>query len=331
MSALPARRELISPFVSVVIPTHARPELLQRCLDALVTQDYPTERFEIIVVEDGGPADGKDVVERVNHTSAIAVRYLGVSRGGPAAARNRGWHMARGEIIAFTDDDTIPHLRWLAEGVKAILDGADVVSGRTVVPLSEAPSDADKNTRGLEQATLATCNAFCRRLLLEATGGFDTRFTRAYREDSDLEFTLRDAGARLVRNQAAVVVHPPRAESRYVSVRQQQNQFFDALLYRKHPVQFHRMIRAWPPFAYYSIVLAQLVTILGAVLRRPRLASIGLVVWLPLVLRFFQRRARGTRASLRDRADLLLTSIVIPPVALYWRLKGALYFKVPFL
>src|SRR5688500_12577774 len=130
------RRDPARPLVSVVIPTHRRPALLERCLSALDTQDYPTDRFEIIVVEDGGPGEGQRVVERAARTSPVAVRYFGVPHGGPAAARNRGWRAARGEIIAFTDDDTIPHPRWLAEGVKSFTVGADVVSGRTVVPLS---------------------------------------------------------------------------------------------------------------------------------------------------------------------------------------------------
>jgi glycosyltransferase involved in cell wall biosynthesis len=208
MSAPFRSRELARPFVSVVIPTHERPELLRRCLKALLAQDYPIDRFEVVVVEDGGPADGEQVVERARSTAAVAIRYLGVPQGGPAAARNRGWHMARGEIIAFTDDDTIPDPHWLAEGVRSIQAGEDVVSGRTIVPLADSPSDADKNTQGLERATLATCNAFCRRSLLEATGGFDTRFTRAYREDSDLEFTLRKAGARFVPPSSSIPLGP---------------------------------------------------------------------------------------------------------------------------
>ena len=127
-----------------------------------------------------------------------------------------------------------------------------------------SPSD-DRNTQGLEHATLATCNAFCRRSLLEATGGFDPRFTKAYREDSDLEFTLREAGAHFVNNNAAIVVHPPRKESRFVSLRQQRNQLFDALLYRKHPRLFRESIRSIPPLSYYAIVIAQLASLLGAV------------------------------------------------------------------
>jgi glycosyltransferase involved in cell wall biosynthesis len=314
-----------------VVPTYKRPELLRRCLSALQGQDYPSDRYEVIVVEDGGPAEGEGVVEEIRRTSPVRILYMGLPHAGPAAARNRGWSAARGELIAFTDDDTIPDRQWLAEGAKSFVNGADVVNGHTIVPLPPFPSDADKNTQGLERATLATCNAFCRRSLLEANGGFDTRFTRAYREDSDLEFTLRKGGAWLVSNPHAVVVHPPRAEPRFVSLRQQRNQFFDALLYRKHPEQFRQSIRAWPPVTYYGIAVAQLVTLLGALTRRRGMTWFGTLVWLPLVLRFFQQRARGTSRDMRHRAELLVTSAVIPILAVYWRLRGALAFRVFFL
>ena len=55
------------PSVSVVIPTHGRPILLRRCLAALRHQEYPAERVEIVVVEDGGP--GAELVVREIHDS----------------------------------------------------------------------------------------------------------------------------------------------------------------------------------------------------------------------------------------------------------------------
>src|SRR5215204_5280614 len=326
MSSPSTRFELTWPMVSVVIPTYKRPDLLERCLSALRAQDYPSDQYEIIVVEDGGPGEGKHIVERARGTSSVAFHYFGVPQAGPASARNRGWQAARGDLIAFTDDDTIPDRHWIAEGARSFLAGADVVNGRTIVPLPPSPSDADRNTQGLERATLATCNAFCRRSLLEATGGFDPRFTKAYREDSDLEFTLREAGARFVNNDAAIVVHPPRKESRFVSLRQQRNQLFDALLYRKHPRLFRESIRSIPPLNYYAIVFAQLASLLGAVRGNAGLAGMGVMVWLPLILRFFRRRASATGGGVRDRADLLVTSVLIPPIAVYWRLRGALSF-----
>jgi GT2 family glycosyltransferase len=320
------------PTVSVVIPTHGRPELLRRCLDALMRQERPCDRVEIIVVEDGGPGPAERVVRvlQAQHPEMRLV-YLTVEQGGPGAARNAGLRLAAGAIIAFTDDDTIPDRRWLREGVQTIVAGADAVSGRTIVPLVDRPTDAQANVQGLERATFATCNVFVKRAWLERIGGFDPEFRRAYREDSDLEFRLLDAGARIVRAHEATVVHPPRSEPAFASLRQQRNQFFDALLFKKHPRRFRATIRKRPPLAYYAISTAQVVGVLALLAGRPRLAGLTTAVWLPLVGRFLARRAHGRSRRPGHLAELALTSAVIPPLAVYWRLRGAWAFRVPFL
>lgn len=320
------------PTVSVVIPTYRRPELLRRCLDALLCQEYPVNRLEVIVVEDGGPGPAERVVNELRSAGTrVRLDYAWVTPSGPGAARNAGWRRARGEVIAFTDDDTVPDRRWVLEGARAILAGADAVSGRTVVPLTSRPTDAERNTRGLENATFATCNAFCRRVWLERVGGFDPRFRRAYREDSDLEFTLLDAGARIVRHDAALVVHPPRPERPLVSLKQQRNQMYDALLYRKHPRRFRAQIRRRPPWRHYLITGAQVGSLAAAVLGRPTAGGALTAFWLALVGQFFARRAHGASRAPGHLLELAVTSALIPPVAVYWRLRGAWTFRVRFL
>ncbi len=320
------------PTISVVMPTHGRPELLRRCLCALVAQQYPADRVEIVVVEDGGPGEAEHVVRELQRRHpATRLSYLAVEQGGPGAARNAGLRLATGEVIAFTDDDTVPDRCWLLEGTRALQAGADAVSGRTVVPLSDQPTDAEANVQGLERASFATCNVLVRRCWLERVGGFDQRFRRAYREDSDLEFRLLDAGARVARANDAVVVHPPRPERPFASLRQQRNQLYDALLYRKHPERFRATIRKHPPLPYYAITLAQAGSVAAATLGRPRLALLAGAVWATLVGRFFAQRAHGRSQTPHHLAELALTSILIPPLAVYWRLRGAWAFRVPFL
>jgi glycosyltransferase involved in cell wall biosynthesis len=315
-----------------VIPTYRRPDLLRRCLDALLRQTYPSDLLEVVVVEDGGAGEAEAVVAQVQaRGTPIALRYLGVPHGGPGAARNAGWNLARGEVIAFTDDDTIPDPGWIRNGARALQAGADAVSGRTIVPLPDRPTDADANTQGLERATFATCNVFCRRTWLERVGGFDPRFRRAYREDSDLEFRLLDTGARIARAEDALVVHPPRAERPFVSLRQQRNQLYDALLYRKHPRRFRETIRSHPPVVYYAITAGQVGGVLALLAGRRRLAASLLALWLTLAGRFFVQRARGKQRSAAHLLDLAVTSALIPPVAVYWRLRGAWTFRVLFL
>ena len=101
-------RRMDLPPISVVIPTHGRPELLRRCLYAVVGQTYPLDRMEIVVVEDGGPGEAEHVVCELRRQRPDArIAYLAVEHGGPGAARNAGLRRAGGEVIAFTDDDTI--------------------------------------------------------------------------------------------------------------------------------------------------------------------------------------------------------------------------------
>ncbi|MDP8922395.1 MAG: glycosyltransferase [Chloroflexota bacterium] len=318
--------------MSVVIPTHRRPGLLRRCLAALARQEYPPDRLEIVVVEDGEPAGAEEVVAEFRASGVgVDVLFTRIARSGPAAARNAGWQLARGEIIAFTDDDTLADPHWIAASVRSFARGADAVSGRTVVPLPARPTDAQRNAKRLETAPFATCNAFCRRDLLQAVRGFDPRFTSAYREDSDLQFTLLDAGARLVRNADAVVVHPPRPEQPLVSLRQQRNQYFDALLYRKHPASFRQYIRSRPPWRYYAITVGQLVSLLAGLLGQRWVAAAATGSWAVLVTIFCAERLRGSRLRPADVAEMAITSLVIPPVAVYWRLRGAWAFRVRFL
>jgi GT2 family glycosyltransferase len=152
-------------------------------------------------------------VEELAAQVATAVRYVPV-RGnhGPAAARNVGWRAAGAPLVAFTDDDTVPGKDWLAAGLAAFDSDPEVaaVTGRTVVPLPPRPTDYQRNEAGLESAEFITADCFCRRDVLEAVGGFDERFTDAWREDSDLHFALLERGAKVVRADKAVVVHPVR-------------------------------------------------------------------------------------------------------------------------
>jgi GT2 family glycosyltransferase len=287
------------PFVSVVVPTCGRPALLARCVDALERQTLPRCRYELIVVDDTA------------------------SRAGPAAARNKGWRPARAPVVAFTDDDTEPDPDWLRAGLAALDQGADAVSGRVRMPLPhpENPSDYERDATGLETAEFVTANCFVRRAVLEHLGGFDERFRLPWREDSDLHFRLLEAGARIARAPRAVVVHPIRPAGFGVSLRQQRKIMFDALLYKKHRRLYRQRIRATPRWDYYLIV--------ACLLLAPFHWAFFLL-WLLLSLGFFLQRARNTRRTLRDLGEVFLTSFAIPPLAVFWRLVGALRFRVAF-
>ncbi len=143
--------------VSVVVPTFNRPQLLDRCLAALVAQSFDPSAYEIVIADDAASESTRRQVEEWRSRfpqSGPAIRYLAVRDShGPAAARNAGWRFGQGRVIAFTDDDCIPEPEWLAAGARAIRAGATGVSGRVVVPLPEDPTDYERNAAGLATAT----------------------------------------------------------------------------------------------------------------------------------------------------------------------------------
>jgi GT2 family glycosyltransferase len=322
--------------VSVVIPTCRRPELLGRCLEALLGQTLPAAEFEVIVVDDGDCARTRQIVAAVSgariRPDGPRIRLLqALATQGPAAARNLGWRHAQGEVIAFTDDDTVPVRDWLAEGLKALRPTLAAVAGRVVVPTPARATDFERMTKGLEDAEFVTANAFVRRAALEAVGGFDERFLRAWREDSDLQFRLIRSGRAIGWAPMAVVEHPVREAPWGISLRLQRNVFFDALLYKKHPQLYRLKLRPRPPWAYFVIVLAHGLA-LAATLAGGMVVAVGAwCVALGLSLRLAIQRLKGASLAPSHVLEMLTTSLLIPFLSVYWRLAGAWHFKVRFI
>jgi GT2 family glycosyltransferase len=113
-----------APFVSVIVPTHNRPDDLRFCLPTLLNLRYP--HYEIIIV-DNAPETTKtaDLIQQ-EYSTHPRVQYVREDRPGPSWARNAGIQAARGAILAFTDDDVEVDQNWLLELVRGF-DGASNV------------------------------------------------------------------------------------------------------------------------------------------------------------------------------------------------------------
>jgi glycosyltransferase involved in cell wall biosynthesis len=328
-------RETPQYAVSVVVPTYRRPGLLHQCLTSLCHQTMSSSRYEIVVVDDGLDTETTREVKSWQATPEVpAIRYLTTPRAqsGPAVARNIGWRAASSGIIAFTDDDCLPASDWLSTGAAAF-DDPDVsgIWGRIIVPIPDDPTDYERNTAGLEEAPCATANCFYRTTALQAVGGFDERFTAAWREDSDLQFALMELGHHIIEVRAAVVVHPVRPATWGVSVRQQRNNVYNALLFKKHPSLYRRLIQDSPPWHYYINALALVSSTVGLLLGWSWLFGPALAVWAMSVGQFCAHRLEHTSRRAMHIVEMVVTSALIPPVAVYWRLRGALKYRVAFL
>ena len=111
--------------ISVVVPFYNSERYIARCIEALLNQDYPEERYEIIFINNNSGDSSASIARRFPR-----IKLIDEQKRGSYAARNRGMAEAKGEIIAFTDSDCIPAADWLREIESAIDDsGAGIAIG----------------------------------------------------------------------------------------------------------------------------------------------------------------------------------------------------------
>lgn len=215
-------RDLL-PKVSIVVPTRARGRLLRNCIRSLLAQDYPKDRFDIIVVEDG-TNEGEKVVSEITTSSPVSLSYVRIPYSGLAVARNVGIEKSAGEIVAYIDDDAIAVACWLSRLVEALrVEGSGGAGGR-VSPdypddslVSEVAVDGQMKSSGNssslpgihEVAFVPGGNMAFWRASLKEVSGFDGTYTKrgCWREETDLCVRLRSRGYRIFYASAAEVAH----------------------------------------------------------------------------------------------------------------------------
>lgn len=320
------------PEVTVVLPTSGRVDLLDRCLDAIMRQTLDGRRVEVIVVDDNPRHNTRQLVAVWRASAGERgpdLKYLpNTGSHGPAAVRNLGWRGARASIVAFTEDDTVPSPSWLKHGLDAFTDNVDAVSGRVEMPSTGALTDYQREARRLEQAEFATANCFCRKSLLEKVGGFDERFDAGWPDD--FHFRLLKVHAAIAQTQHALVVRPMRPVAWGASVWQLKKLAFDALLFKTHPQLYRQKIRATPAWDHYATVAALAACVAGLGAGSTAILLPGAAAWTVMTSLLCGNRLRGTSRSLSHIIEIIVTSALIPPTAVFWRLAGAIRFRVRF-
>lgn len=267
--------------LSVVVATHNRAELLPRLVAALEGQR--SGGFEAVIVDDASTDDTQTVLAEL----AAGRPWLRWVRQdvntGPAGARNRGWRMSSGDLIAFTDDDCVPDAGWVSAMAEA-LQGADVVQGRTL-PDPELADRIGPFGRTIsvtsEEGYYQTCNMGYRRSWLERLDGFDERFRRPSGEDTDLAWRAKEAGASSAFAEAALVHHDVRPSSFTMHVKDTWRWGDCVLAVKEHP-QLRTLIhrRVFFRSSHPPAILAALgvVAALSAGSAPRRVASLALLV-----------------------------------------------------
>lgn len=186
--------------VSAVVITHNRAERLAALLNSLRTQTLDRTRFEVVVVDDCSSDDTRVVLERESVRGELELRVVRRDRlPGRAAARNDGWRAARGEFVAYIDDDCVADADWLDCGLRECSEHAGAIVQGRVDPIPEERSRLSPAARSqwIRQAGpyYQTCNIFYPRRLIAELGGFDeVAFKNHGGEDTDLAWRAISRG-----------------------------------------------------------------------------------------------------------------------------------------
>jgi len=211
------------PKISVLVCTFNRAHLLPDAIASLLRQTGITkDAYEIVIVDDGSTDETPEVIESISASSPVCITAVRGGHCGLGAARNLSLAHARGDWVAFFDDDQVADTRWLAELLRAAegTTGVDAVAGRIVpVIVGAAPFRLTSTVRRLlgEKSSAihamhapgmipSTGNVLVRRQLFEEVGCFDDSLNCG----EDTEFfrrARRRRSARYVYADAACITH----------------------------------------------------------------------------------------------------------------------------
>jgi GT2 family glycosyltransferase len=233
--------------LSVIVATYNRKDLLLRVLEALRRQTIESNRFEVLVVDDGSTDGTSEAL-----SNRPEVRVLSQPNRGPAAARNLAIRNARGTWVVMTDDDTIPCPTWLESVSEAIHLHPDWigVEGRTLCPDPNPLGHWVENTRGKQYIT---ANIAYRRDLLMELGGLDESFPHPKCEDTELAWRCLKKGP-IGFWPAMEVVHPNREQPLSALLRSTRYELSEFRLSRKLGEDYGKFRRSSSPWFMLALI-----------------------------------------------------------------------------
>ena len=242
------------PFVSVIVPAFNEERTIRECLVSLLKMDYPHERREILVVDNGSTDRTAEIIK------SLPVTYIREERKGISHARNRGIEASKGEILAATDADCVVTTGWLRELVQEFEDeGVGGVEGETVAyppvsPVEHYLARIRSHSHHARRSSplfpfVPNANIAYRREVFDKIGRFDPRCSPAG-EDVDFSWRfLAETGLELRYNPRAVVFHRHRSTVWDFFSQQMRNGRGLAILQAKYPARlpwgWRKETRAW--------------------------------------------------------------------------------------
>ena len=325
-------------YVSVVIPTFNRKNSLNKTLQSLINQNYPQNKYEIIVCDDGSTDDTPALMKSTQNGASVEIKYFVQANSGPASARNLGIREAKGEIIGFIDDDCIAVPDWINSTLKHFgqpkIGG---VQGPTLqiskIPLRKKVFNYARTANVTKQDySYASCNIFYRKDILDAIKGFDSNFpVPCWGEDTDLGNRIALRGYDIVFDDDVKVFHDIQYIPFYSYLRSLKKYSSRALLIKRYPFMRKRFplkiigvkSHVYPIFIILSI-LAYIISKLGAFSDFYLSGAIALT----FVFYLWGRVTIDSNYKLYPmRLALFLRYLLLDTVGLYYTLKGCVRYK----
>jgi len=203
--------------ISIIIPVRDGESTVEKCLLSIKGLNYPKEKMEVIVIDDGSRDRTPEILKKIN--DIIVIRTSGI---GPSNARNIGIKKAKGNFIAFTDADCMVDKDWINELLKGFKDENIVgVGGNQLSPLDEVSFGRKvqnflkamgflggymKSAKDMVKVKHnPLCNSMYRKTVFETVGYFEEHLWPG--EDVEFDYRIRKRGLKLVYNPQAIVYH----------------------------------------------------------------------------------------------------------------------------
>jgi len=198
--------------ISVVIPAYNSEKTIASTIKALLKQNYPKNKYEIIVVDDGSTDKTIEVA------SKFPIKIIKLKHKGPANARNVGAKRSKGSIILFTDADCVPDKNWIRNMVEPFKDSKIVGVSGTYKTLNSdkliarfAGYEIEHRHQKMKKQRyvdfIGTFSAGYRRNIFLKFKGFDTRFKTSSGEDPEFSYRMAKAGFKMIFQKKAFVRH----------------------------------------------------------------------------------------------------------------------------
>ena len=249
--------------LSVIIPTYNRTDILKKTLTALNAQSISSNRFEVIIIDDGSKLQELRALRNLVKGQEFAVTLLFQKHKGPAAARNKGIRAAKGKMVLIINDDTVPgerliekHLQFHQRYPKANYGLLGKVIWHPDIEITPfmrwlengGPYFSFNSIKGKNAGwqRLWTCNVSFKKTFLLTNGIFDEEFPDAAWEDIELGYRLNLNGLvlRYDRNAFGYHYHPTTIAS--IKNKMKANGRNLILIRKKLPRKY------WPPLAKYT-------------------------------------------------------------------------------